>query len=140
MKFFLVCIFRSWTEYGETRSIESECGKTRTRKTPYLETFHAAFCIIIQYLIMIQLFVICYTKTFYKTYLFPIFSETIFFLIFVRWLLPIIKVFFLCVYLGKFISLYLRPNSSSRESYSTQITSSVLIFMFWILSLNLHFC
>ena len=39
MKFFLVRIFRSWTEYGEIRSIESECGKIRTRKNPVFGNF-----------------------------------------------------------------------------------------------------
>ena len=39
MKFFLVRIFRSWTEYREIRSIESECGKIRTRKNPVSGNF-----------------------------------------------------------------------------------------------------
>ena len=39
MKFFLVRIFGSWTEYGEIRSIESKCGKTRTRKNSVFRNF-----------------------------------------------------------------------------------------------------
>ena len=53
-KFFWFVFSRIWTEYGEIRSIssnterhgvslriQSKGGKIRTRKTPYLDTFHA---------------------------------------------------------------------------------------------------
>ena len=46
MEFFLVCIFLYWDWiWTDTLSfhIQSEYRKIRTRKTPYLDTFHAAF-------------------------------------------------------------------------------------------------
>ena len=41
--FFWSVFSRIWTEYGDLRSklrIQSKCGKIRTRKTSYLDSFH----------------------------------------------------------------------------------------------------
>ena len=40
-EFFQSVFSRIRTEYGEIRSIQSECGKIRTRKTPNTDTFYA---------------------------------------------------------------------------------------------------
>ena len=40
---FLSAFSRIWTEYGEIQSIQSECGKIRTRITPNTDTFYAVF-------------------------------------------------------------------------------------------------
>ena len=41
-EFFLVCIFRIWTEYEDFRiqEISPNTVKLRPEKTPYLDTFH----------------------------------------------------------------------------------------------------
>ena len=41
MEFFWSVFSRIWTEYGEIRSIRSECGKIRTKKTPDTDNFYA---------------------------------------------------------------------------------------------------
>ena len=44
----LAVFSRIWTEYREKRSVsvQSECGKMRTRKTPNTDTFHAVSVIL----------------------------------------------------------------------------------------------
>ena len=41
LKFFWSVFSRTWTEYGNIRSIQSKRGKIQTRKTPSTDTFHA---------------------------------------------------------------------------------------------------
>ena len=52
MKFFLVRIFHSWTEYGDIRSIQSKCGKIRTRKNPVFGNFS---CSVLYYNLQFRL-------------------------------------------------------------------------------------
>ena len=41
--FFWSVFFRIQTNYGDIQSIQSECGKIRTRKTPNKDTFHKVY-------------------------------------------------------------------------------------------------
>ena len=41
LEFFWSVFSRIWIEYGVSLRIQSECGKTQTRKTPNKDTFHA---------------------------------------------------------------------------------------------------
>ena len=41
-EFFWSVFSHIWTEYGDIRSIKSECGKMQTRKSPNTDNFYAS--------------------------------------------------------------------------------------------------
>ena len=59
LKLFCSAFSSIWTEYGEIWSIQSECGKTRTRITPNTDTFYAVLLreenLILQMAIVFQM-------------------------------------------------------------------------------------
>ena len=52
-EFFWSVFFHIWTEDGKIWSIQSKCGKMRTRKTPNTDTFHAVNLLVLTSVVVV---------------------------------------------------------------------------------------